>query len=128
MVTANPNLSPAREQASTPEALLDEYITLGQAAKALPGRPSTNCVWRWCRRGVLARSGERITLEHVRVGGKIFTTKKWLTDFGRRLAAADVAHFESRAAAATGSFSSADDKSGEDHRSHIERELEEAGL
>ena len=38
----------------------ENYITLTQAAKLAPGRPSVNCIWRWCRRGVLARSGERV--------------------------------------------------------------------
>jgi len=42
-----------------------EHLTLMQAAKLAPGRPSGNCIWRWCRRGVLARSGERIRLEHI---------------------------------------------------------------
>jgi hypothetical protein len=74
----------------------DEHITLTQAAQVAPGRPSTNCMWRWCRRGVLARSGQRIRLQHVRVGGKIFTTAAWLREFGQQLAEADRAYFESK--------------------------------
>ena len=68
-------------------------ITLNTAAAQTPGRPHVSCVWRWCRRGVKARAGPRVRLEHVRVGGKIFTTQAWLNAFGRELAAADTAYF-----------------------------------
>ncbi len=67
----------------------DDYLSLTDVAKVTPGRPSTNCVWRWCRRGVLSRSGERIRLQHVRMGGMIYTTHAWLEKFGHLLAAAD---------------------------------------
>ena len=70
-----------------------EYITLTQAAKLAPGRPSVNCIWRWCRKGVLARSGQRVNLQHVRIGGKLFTTAAWLSQFGQALADADANYF-----------------------------------
>ena len=70
-----------------------EYITLTQAAKLAPSRPSVNCIWRWCRKGVLARSGERIRLQHVRIGGKLYTTADWLSQFGQTLADADASYF-----------------------------------
>ncbi len=35
----------------------DDYITLTEATKIAPGRPSTNCIWRWCRRGVKGCTG-----------------------------------------------------------------------
>ena len=69
-------------------------ITLTEAAKITPGRPSTNSLWRWCRRGVLSRGGERVRLEHRRIGGKIFTSPTWLDEFGRNLAEADTQHFD----------------------------------
>ncbi|MCK6466046.1 MAG: DUF1580 domain-containing protein [Phycisphaerae bacterium] len=72
----------------------DERLPLTEVAKLVPGRPSVNCVWRWCRRGVLARNGERIRLEHIRIGGKIFTTRAWLEEFGRRLASEDAKYFD----------------------------------
>ncbi len=72
----------------------DEYITLTDAAKIAPGRPSTNCIWRWCRRGVLSRGGERVRLQHLRIGGMIYTTARWLEEFGRRLAEADAKYFD----------------------------------
>lgn len=75
-------------------AALDAHLTLAQASRIAPGRPSTNCLWRWCRRGVLARNGERVRLEHIRAGGKIFTTVAWVTEFGRRLAEADAQYFD----------------------------------
>ncbi len=71
-----------------------KHITLTEAAKITPGRPSTNCLWRWCRRGVLSRSGERVRLEHVRIGGKIFTTAQWVEQFGKALAEADASFFD----------------------------------
>ncbi len=71
----------------------DDLLTLSQAAKVVPGRPSPNCLWRWCRRGVLSRSGERVYLRHVRVGGKVYTGKQWLDDFGQALSEADAAYF-----------------------------------
>lgn len=73
-----------------------DHITLGQASHLVPGRPSTNCMWRWCRKGVLARSGERIRLEHVRIGGWIFTRPTWVDEFSRRLTQADVSYFDAR--------------------------------
>ena len=74
----------------------EDLLTLTQAAKVAPGRPSSNCLWRWCRRGVLSRSGGRLCLRHVRIGSRIFTTARWLQEFGDRLAAADAAHFQPR--------------------------------
>lgn len=72
----------------------DERVTLSQAARVAPGGISPNCVWRWCRRGVLARTGERVRLEHIRVGGKLYTTPRWIEEFGRRLAEADASYFD----------------------------------
>ena len=73
---------------------LSEYLTVAQAARIAPSKPSPNCVWRWCRRGVKSRSGERVKLRHVRIGGMIFTSRKWIEEFGLRLAKADAEHFD----------------------------------
>lgn len=70
------------------------YLSLTEAANNCPGKPHVSCLWRWCRRGVQARSGERIRLEHRRLGGKIFTRLDWLEDFSRRLAEADAKYFD----------------------------------
>ena len=70
------------------------YITLIVAANSLPNRPSANAVWRWCRRGVLSRAGERVYLKHYRMGGKIFTTEDDLQHFFEALAEADRVYFD----------------------------------
>ena len=74
--------------------LTGQYLSLTQVADIAPGRPSTNCVWRWCRRGVKSRAGERVRLQHVRMGGMIYTTSTWLAEFGQRLAEADARYFD----------------------------------
>jgi len=71
-----------------------DHLTLSQAAKLSPGHPSTSAVWRWARKGVLSRSGQRIRLTHIRVGGKIFTTRDALDKFFAALAESDVEHFD----------------------------------
>jgi hypothetical protein len=42
---------------------------------------------------VRSRAGLRITLKHIRVGGKIFTTEAWLREFFEKVADADAAYF-----------------------------------
>ena len=73
---------------------MDSYITLTEAAKLSPGRPSSCAVWRWCRVGLKSRNGERIKLRHSRVGGRIFTTESDLSEFFRAVADADRQYFE----------------------------------
>ena len=114
-------------------------ISLAEAAKIAPGRPSTNCVWRWCRKGVLSRGGERIRLQHQRVGGMIFTTAVWLEEFGSALAEADTKYFELCEAAAETArdaepprrrrlHQSTHDDQRKRHLADVERELDAAGL
>ncbi len=114
----------------------EEHITLTEVAKTLPGRPTANCVWRWCRRGVLARNGERVRLEHIRLGGRIFTTRRWLDQFGSALAEADARYFDiSQSGVGTASKSGGQPQrtsKAEAERTRnlerIEQELEEVGL
>lgn len=79
------------------EIQASKLLTLADATKRVPGRngkrldPST--IWRWCRIGIKSRSGDRIRLEHVRVGGRVFTTDDALSEFFARVAEADLAHF-----------------------------------
>lgn len=70
-----------------------DHLSLAAASRLVPGRPHTSTLWRWCRRGVLARSGERIRLKHIRLGARVFTTREALDEFGRALADADAAYF-----------------------------------
>ena len=74
--------------------IAQDYITLSQAAKCSPGRPSSNAIWRWCRKGIKARSGQRVRLGHIRVGGKIFTTIQNLESFFAAVAEADKDYFD----------------------------------
>jgi len=78
-----------------------DHISLNEAVRIAPGDVSPNCLRRWCRRGVLSRSGGRIKLQHVRVVGKLFTTAKWIDEFGKRLAEADAGYFDRIEDAAT---------------------------
>ncbi len=73
-----------------------DYIGLGQAARLIPGNPSANCVWRWCRKGVKSRDGTRIHLQHARWGAKVMTRPEWVMAFGAALAAADQKFFTAR--------------------------------
>ena len=71
----------------------EQLLSLTGATRVAPGDVSPNCIWRWCRRGVLSRSGDRIRLQHIRIGGKLYTTARWIEEFGQRLAEADASHF-----------------------------------
>ncbi len=73
---------------------MTNYITLTEAAKRCPNRPHTNSVWRWCRKGIKARSGEQIYLDHIRVGGTIHTTESAVHDFFEKVAQADQEYFQ----------------------------------
>jgi len=71
----------------------ETLLTLSEAAKIAPGRPHSGSVWRCCRRGVKARDGTRVFLEHLRFAGKIYTSAEALSRFSEALTAADVAYF-----------------------------------
>ena len=71
----------------------ERKLTISQAARIVPGRPHVSSVWRWCRKGVKTRSGQRVRLEHCRYGSRIFTSKQALDRFAHRLAEADVENF-----------------------------------
>jgi len=115
---------------------LHDHLTLTEATKVAPGRPSTNCLWRWCRRGVLARSGERVHLQHSRVGGKLYTTAAWLREFGERLARADATYFDledeqpvdAPSRGRRGKFDGCQSERRLRELEDVNRELDEAGL
>jgi len=50
------------------------------------GRYSPLVIWRWMKHGALAADGQRIYLEHVRLGRKFLTSRAALSRFARRLA------------------------------------------
>lgn len=102
----------------------DAYLTLSEAAHTLPGRPHTSTLWRWARRGVMARTGERVWLDHARFGGRVFTTRVWLQEFGQRLADADLTHFESRDSHIFGAGPIASVRCGTRRRAKVRTEVE----
>lgn len=65
-----------------------EYLSCAEAGKLAPGRPAACTVWRWATKGTETRQG-KIKLQHVRMGGKIFTSAQWLKEFSVALAAAN---------------------------------------
>jgi hypothetical protein len=75
----------------------ETYLTLGKAARTLPGNPSPCSLWRWGRVGIKDRTGRRHFLELIRQGGKVFVTATALADFFARVSAADQSYFAARA-------------------------------
>lgn len=57
----------------------ESLLTLAQAAKRIPGRPSLRTVWRWCLKGV---DGHR--LENVKVGSRRYTSVEAIRRFVER--------------------------------------------
>ena len=70
-----------------------DYLTISAAAKIAPGQPHLSAVWRWARRGILTRAGGRVFLKHIRAGGRVFTTARWLDDFYAAIEDGDLPHF-----------------------------------
>ena len=71
----------------------EQNLTLAQAARLAPNKPHVSTLWRWCRIGIKARNGHRITLEHWRYGGKIYTSPEAMKRFAKHLSEADAQHF-----------------------------------
>ena len=62
----------------------EELLSPTEATKVLPKRLSSNCIWRWARKGVRG-----VQLEYVRPGRRIFISREALARFAQRLAEAD---------------------------------------
>ncbi len=62
----------------------ETILSLREAAKAVPSidgrKPAYGCIWRWCHRGIRG-----IRLEHVKLGGKLATSKEALQRFFSKL-------------------------------------------
>ena len=71
----------------------EQKLTLTEASKKAPGRPHASTMWRLCRKGVKAANGERIYLEHIRFGSKIYTSAPAIERLAARVAQADMEHF-----------------------------------
>lgn len=61
----------------------EHIITLAEATKFLPNRPSVVTLWRWRSRGIAG-----IRLETVCVGGRTFTSLEAMARFVERVTAA----------------------------------------
>ena len=70
--------------------MVQPYISLAEAAEKTPGKPTAATVWRWARKGLSARNGANVKLQHVRVGGRVYTTEQWLNEFFAAVAAEDI--------------------------------------
>lgn len=60
----------------------EDLLTLAQATKAIPGRPSISTLYRWTQRGI-----EGVKLETIKLGGKRFTSKEAIRRFVERTTA-----------------------------------------
>ncbi|QDV74290.1 DUF1580 domain-containing protein [Botrimarina mediterranea] len=54
----------------------DEHLSLAEAAKTLPGRPHLSTLHRWRLRGIRG-----VRLKTCLVGGRRYTTPRWLREF-----------------------------------------------
>ena len=80
-----------------PDSDQHELLDMEAAARTIPTQPSPAAVWRWCRKGILARDGQRIYLEHRRYGRRLFTTRAALDDFAKAVADVDTKYLASPA-------------------------------
>lgn len=82
--------------------LQSNYLSCAEAARLCPGsiKPNPATIWRWARKGVRARNGKRVCLEHVRVGAKIYIPPEAIPAFFKAIADADSEHFQAVADAA----------------------------
>lgn len=109
-------------------SLADEQkISLNAAAKITPEPVHPSAPWRWMRRGILGRNGQRVFLEGVRVGGKLMTSEPAMERFFAAVAEADAEHFRNDR-----SGSSTRMKPTESHRKvsvdRAKQEMEDAGF
>ena len=61
-----------------------KLIPLAEAARLMPCGPTSNTIWRWCRRGIRG-----IRLEYLRLGHRVVTSEAAIGRFAQRLAEAD---------------------------------------
>lgn len=67
---------PHGKRKGPPVVASNEYLSLKQAAAAIPTRPHVCTIWRWVSRGV---RGHR--LRTVKIGGQTYTTAKDIDAF-----------------------------------------------
>ncbi len=59
---------------------MKKHITMAEAARLLPSRPSVSNLYRWAEKGV-----DGVTLETIRVGHRRYTTPEAVHRFQRRV-------------------------------------------
>lgn len=74
-----------------PDLLTEDVLGTGAAARYLnervpDGRFTPMGTWRCMTKGTLSRNGERIYLEHIKLGRKLYTSKQGLARYASRLA------------------------------------------
>jgi hypothetical protein len=65
-------------------------LTMAEAARQLPGRPSPSALWRWTTSGVLVGDA-RIHLKVYRLGRRLLVRLSDVVDFAERAGAAHTA-------------------------------------
>ena len=78
-----------------PISLSEDLLSLPAAAGEFPGRPHCSTVWRYATRGIGGN-----TLETIRVGGKVFTSREACRRFIARCNGQSLAPDRSRKATA----------------------------
>jgi hypothetical protein len=68
----------------------DELLPAPEGVKLFPknGRgkpPAVHTFIRWCRKGLKASDGTIVKLEHVKIGGNLYTTREAVSRFISRL-------------------------------------------
>ena len=64
----------------------EQLISFAEATRRVPSARSgsqlhPNTIWRWAKRGLKTRNGQRVYLETVRLGGANFTSVEALSRF-----------------------------------------------
>lgn len=62
----------------------DAHISFAEAAAEVPGQPHEMTVRRWWSDGLQGGHGQ-IHLRAVKIGGRRFTTRRWLDEFFHQL-------------------------------------------
>lgn len=73
---------------------MSELVTIAEFSKLVPGRPNPTTVWRWARKGIQARNGQRVRLPHQRIGRRLFVDVDAAKPFFQAIADQDVAYFQ----------------------------------
>jgi len=72
----------------TTTAGLADLLTLDEARRSLPGKPSLSCILRWVKLGLSGRDGTRIKLRAFRIGRRTYVKPVDILEFGAALARA----------------------------------------